>query len=446
MVALLTGLASAQEATALVAPDGTRFLLCPDATMPQVHWAIASWTDPAEDPPALPGLGRVVLTAAMRGTWNTGSRDVENEQRALAALDELWQQAGGSAEASVRAQITAATAAAEALYDPTVQSRQLAALPVHRFELEHRGPVSVLTLTTLAEALPEVAAMLLDRRERNALRGLPECWLARDTASPNALEAELLALIAADHPWLRLAVPRAMPRRDEATARFRESQRADRTLHVLAGDFDVREVTACLARTFQGARADAAPPRAAHVRPLAGVRRSQVPGITPATVLIAWPMPADVDRHALAITTQWLAEPESALAQELRRRGRSKVNVACQAPWPPSQGGHGLFVLRVRDDQGIDGLADLVLQSLPPLLTGTPTDADLAPVVTKLQQEWRSATADPRQQVAAFAAVALAWPRVDPADIAPRSQPAATVRALLQRICQQKPAIVEGRP
>lgn len=446
-MAVFGALAGAQTPVALTTPDGSRFLLCADATMQQVHWAVASWTSAAEDPPALPGLGKVVLTAAQNGTWNTGSRDPEREQQALAELDALWQQLPPQPDAAQQQRLQECSNAVADLVDPSILPRLLAALPVHGYQLEHRGPMSVLLLTTLGDALPEVAAMLLDRRERQALRELPTCWQQRELMTTSSLEAELLALALPDHPFTRNSAVRSMPSRDDARAAWARTQHPDRVMHVLLGDFDVAKTTAVLQRTFARTDLAAAPiPTVATPRPFAGLRRSQVAGARTPTVLIGWLLPATIDHHLLAAAQHWFATGvDSRLAQELQRAGRKQAVVASRAPWPPAIGGHGLFVLEINDPSGIDGLADLVLRTVHTILVTAPTDTAMQATAAVLQREWRTATTDARRLAAAIAMETLAWPRPEASLDRPTITDGLAMLALLQQICRTQPAVVEGR-
>ena len=416
--------------------------------MQQVHWAVATWTDPAEDPPALAGLGKAVLAAAQNGTWNTGSRDPARERQALADLDACWQQLPAQPDATQRQRLQDCTAAAAALADPSMLPRLLAALPVHRCELEQRGPIAVLVLTTLAADLPEVAAMLLDRRERQALREQPACWQRRTLTTVSSLEAELLALSMPDHPLTRNAIARPMPSRDEAMAAWARTQRPERTLHVLLGDFDINQATTVLQQTFVRTDLPNVPVAAPNPpRPFAGLRRSQVPGAKAPTVLIGWPLPANVDPHVLAAAKLWLAQgADSRLGLELQRAGRAKATITSRAPWPTAIGGNGLFVLEIADPNGIDGLADLVLRSVRTTLANAPTESAMQATTAVLQQEWRAATADARQLAAATAATLLAWPRPQATAASPQPVDGKVVLLLLQQTCFGQPAIVEGRP
>ena len=71
-------------------PDGSRFVIIEDDTVPQVHWAIASWIDGRDDPRGLPGLAKVTLSCSLRGTWRLGSKDAPGERKALEQLDAAW--------------------------------------------------------------------------------------------------------------------------------------------------------------------------------------------------------------------------------------------------------------------------------------------------------------------------------------------------------------------
>ena len=205
----LTGQALKREHREFTTPDGSRFVLVQDPQLSQVHWALASWTDGRDDPPGLAGLTTATLRASLLGTWTTGSKDPEAEQRALEALDEAWQaRMAAPGDAAVNRTLLQRDRAAAALCDPRAFGRVLAAMPAHRPEIVERDGVGVFALTTVAPALPQVARMVFERREQQALRGLARTWLPSVMARAEAharhperrVQAELLALTAPTSP------------------------------------------------------------------------------------------------------------------------------------------------------------------------------------------------------------------------------------------------------
>ncbi|MGB3966139.1 MAG: insulinase family protein, partial [Planctomycetota bacterium] len=352
------------------APDGSRFVLIADPGVPQVHWAIASWIDGSDDPPGLEGLARAAIHAAQGGTWLTGSRDAERERRALDERDGLLAQLRGSPDdGPLRQQAATLDDRCRQLFDPTVFPRVLAAAPGHRLELHERGPVAVLAVTTIAAAIGEVGRLLVERREQQPLRGVDAEWSRLTTARAKALtadphralHAEVLALTMPGHALARgLQLPGGgSPTRSQALAAWAASQRPERTVHVLLGDFDAASAEATLRATFA---VTSLPPRTAAPQPppqpLAGVRHSIVPGTPRPAVAIGWVLPATVDANVLATAMAWLGDgDDSALARELQRAGRTDCRIRCRAPWPAGED-RGLFLVTVEAerDEGLAGL------------------------------------------------------------------------------------------
>lgn len=441
--------------TRLTTPDGSTFLLVPDATMPIVHWAIAT---PVDDPAAHPGLSAATMQSALLGTWRTGSNDGEAERRALDAHDDAFAAWLAAPTEPARAEAVArCTAAAERLTDRGAFARVLAALPVHRPEVVERHPVNLFLLTTSPEALPELARILVERREQQALRELQPSWAATSirlaamqVGDPLlALRREVLTLAIPDHPYGRLleTPTTGVPRRTEAFAVWNATQRPERTVHVVLGGFDADALAATLRQTFATTGLPPAPPPAtATIRPIRSQRRSLVQGVPP-TVVIAFLLPPDVPRDLLTIAARWLGDgADSRVGQELQRLGRKRATVRTTAPWPPTIGGQSLFTIEVGDPDGIDQLAEQTLKACRQATQVAPTASALQAVIGTLQRERTELANDPRALAAAIAETAVAWPR-QPLDLDTplRAEPKAVLE-LLGRIVSTPPIVVEGRP
>ncbi len=462
----------AQDApVCFTAPDGSRFVLVVEPAMPHVHWAVATWADGRDDPPGLEGLSRAVIRASRSGTWQTGSRDPVRERQALERLDEVWQQhAAGAPDAPGVLEVQKCAEQALEFADVLAFTRVLATLPADRPEIVERDGALVLVLTTLPAAIGDVGRLLVERREDQALRELPRCWQAALDARahseacvpPTALHTEVLAMALPERTEARVPATAATsaPRYAQALAVWAATQRPERTVHVLLGGFDAEVAKAALNATFV---ATALPPHAptpsAPARPLAGMRRSVVPGVSPPALAVAWVLPADVDRAVLAAATTWLAGgPDSRLGQELQRSGRT-AEVQCRAPWPATGGGGQLLLIEVTDrttgdrttgdgtsgNRGSDGLLERVLRTCRTAAATAPDPASVQPVVDALQRQWRELGRDPRARAAALAADALASPQRAPAPAGKRVD-AAALQALLAQTFAGEPVAVEGKP
>lgn len=439
--------------------DGSRFVLLPDPSIPLVHWAIASWADGADDPPGLEGLALVTMHASLNGTWTTGSADPAAEAAALNSLDEAWQaqlQAPGDADKA--AAVVACDRAAGELGDPHTFLRALAAMPSYRPEVVARYPVAVFVLTTTDTAIGDVGRLLLERRDQQALRGLIGAWMggameraARRAGEPfAALHAEVLALENPTAPLARLLEPPlpTLPRRQQALATWAASQRPDRTVHVLLGDFDPTAARAELERVFGGPPpADARPRPARPPQPLSAQRRSVVRG-TPAPMLaIAWVLPPIPDRYALEVATTWLGDGEqSFVGSRLRRAGQRNMQIRCRAPWPPAESGQSLFLLEISGPNVDGALVEPILAACADAAATPLNESTFYPANMALQRGWNEIAADPRRLAVELAADALLWPGQPTALTAPPRIKAAAVQQLLAGLLRGQPVIVEGRP
>lgn len=449
----------ASQQVAFRTPDGSRFVLLADRTIPLVHWAIASWADGADDPPGLEGLALVTMRASLNGTWTTGSRDPAAEARALDALDEAWQaQQAAPRDPDRAALVYTRDQEAAQLGDPNTFLRALAAAPSYRAEVLDRHPVAVLVLSTTGAAVADVARLLLERRDQQALRGLMTAWIsgalqraARRANEPFAmLHGEVLALEYPSAPLGRLLDPPAavLPRRQQALATWQASQRPDRTVHVLLGDFDPAAARAALERVFGGTPPAEARPRAVRPpRPLQAQRRSVVRGTPTPMLAIAWVLPQIPDRHALEVAAAWLGDGEQSLvAGRLHKAGRSDVQVRCRAPWPPTESGQSLLLLEVSGPTVDAALAEPILAACAEAAGTTMSESTFFMANMALQRAWNEIAADPRQLAVELATDALLWPDQPIALAAPPRIKAAAVQQILAAMLQGQPVIVEGRP
>ncbi len=442
---------------ALTTPDGSRFVLLPDPSVPQVHWVIVSPLDGSDDPAGCEGLARAAFRTSLRGTWST-SPDPGRERAANADLDRHWDlMMKDPRDEAIAAKVRDLNAAA-LQFDVVEFARLLAAAPAHRPELSEQGGCGTLALTTVAPALGDVGRLLVERRDQQALRRFQNEWLlvfgtrieafAGDPLRP--LRAELLALSMPGHPLeraLQVPVP-IVPTFERAMVAWQRSQHPDRTVHLLFGDFDVTTATATLQATFASTslpRPDAEPlpgPRA-----LTGSRRSVVPGLALPCLLAGWALPAGTDPDVLEVATSLLADgPASLLGQELAKAGLVGATCAATAPWPAAADGRGLFVLEVIAATSKGGLDELVLRVARTAATTMPDAARLQTINLERQRRWRTMAQDPRALARSLAIDAFLWPTRTPRRTAPVDVTGKQVQELLARTFAGHPVLVEGRP
>ncbi len=440
-------------------PDGSRFVLVPDPGLRHVVWAVATPADPAEDAPGLEWLGAVTAAASLGGTWSTGSLDADRERQALEALDAAWSrvlESRGSA-AALEA-LRASEQAARELGDATVFPRVLASLPADRAEVLQLGPATVFVLATVAEALGDVADLLLERREQQALRDLPRVWseemAARQrayAANPHApLHAELLSLALPGHPAVRGLERPGMqaPRRAAAIAAWQRTQHPSRTVHVIHGGFDAVAARRLLQAKF-AATALSQPPvvAAAPTRAIANERRSAVPGVRPPTVAIGWLLAPGHSPAALESLARWLGGgAKSRIGRALADGGRLQATVRATAPWPPSLSTDGLLLIEVEDAKDVTGIADLVLRVCKDAAASGPDADEMTAVERELQRARTLVAADPRWLATDLALELLRWPNRPAAPGIAAAPKPAELRALAAAVLGTRPVIVEGRP
>jgi predicted Zn-dependent peptidase len=464
LVLLATGPLAAQgpakspTVTTFTSPDGTRFALVVDRTMRQVHWAVATPADPADEPPGIEGLAVAVAQASLAGTWRTGSLDPARERPALEALDQAFHAMLASPrDPAMAKRVAECEVLAASLGDPLVFPRVLAAQPAHRPEIVPQEGTVVLQFSTVAPAIESVAKLLLERREEQALRDLGKSWMRElvvrqnryDADPASAVHAELLALAMPNHPASRAAerAGRGMPRRDQALAVWQATQRPERTVHALVGDFDpaVAQRTLCAVFTST-ALPPASSPQNAPLRPIQSVRRSTVPGVREPMVAIAWVMPEPLDTYLLDAAVRWFGGGrDSWLGRALAKAGRSAATVACRAPWPVVVGGQSLFLVDVSDSSGAPGLAEFVVQQARLAAAQAPTTAELQSVATAQHLAWNLTTADPRRVAADIAGRWLLRPQAVPPLGPPQQPDGRAVQQVLAKVLASQPVVVEGR-
>lgn len=453
LVSLFSGALAAQSPQApidLRTPDGSRFLLLPTGGTDLVHWSLASPAGPVEDPLGHEGLSIAVLEASMAGTWRTGSKDPAAEQRALAAFDRVLASGGTPNAAAV------ASAAAAQLNDSRAYLRVLAAAPAIDVVYGERGGCGLVTLTTTNSGLERVAALLVERREQNALRTLQFAWQARVAAlaargagDPLAgLRAEAWALAFPGHPLGRMGERSAtVADRDKAAELWLQTQRPDRTVHVLTGRFDPTVVQAMLNRTFAvTALASEAWTQAPLPRPLAAERRSSLPGVAVPACVIGWRLRGDEDPEALAQLALWLASgPESCIGRAIRAQNLPAPVLRCVAPSPVGIAG-GLLLVEAVDPSGrITDLADQCLRAVAAATTQPTREEDGTLLQVVRMAQWQERAADARSLGAWLAVEALVRPTQSVSITTPSSR-LAELPALLARILANgQPVVVEGR-
>jgi len=440
-------------------PDGSRFVLVPIPDVPQVHWAIATFAGPADEPHNLPGLAIAVQRASLNGTRQTGSLDPEAEGKALVELDLAYAELlanPGDVERMQR--VNTLRQHADSLSDHSIFGRVLAAAPAYAPVIGLRDGVAVLQLTTLASSLQDVGHILIDRRENQVLRGLPAQWMREITARQNAFDndpltpvyAELLALAIPDHPAVAAGgrPGRSMPRRTQGLKVWMATQHPNRTVQVLLGNFDPAVAQQVLQQTFTSTQLPAPPPTAQPtLRPIRNQRRSTVIGTGRNMVAMAWTMPDVDDPLVLEAAVRWLQDQAvSPLADKLRRAGHKTATLQCRAPWPMAAEGRGLFLLEVTDPTSIDGLANLLVTACSEIVEKKPSNRSVHSIAMALQRDWTMITADPRWLAAETARSALLWPRSTPRITRRVKFDPVAIQSLLQAVFANQPVIVEAKP
>lgn len=453
LASFLAGALSAQSTQVPIdirTPDGSRFLLLPTGGTDLVHWSLASPAGPMEDPLGHEGLAIAVLDASMAGTWRTGSKDPAAEQRALAAFDSVLASGGAPSAAAI------ASAAAAQLSDARAYMRVLAAAPAIGVVNGERNGCGLLSLTTTNAGLERVAALLVERREQNALRTLQFAWQARVAAMAaggagdplQGLRAEAWALAFPGHPLGRMGErAAAVVDRVKATEVWMQTQRPDRTIHVLSGNFDPKVVQAVLNRTFAVSALGNEPwTQVPLPRPLAAERRSALPGLAVPACVIGWRLRGDEDPEALAQLTLWLGSgPESCIGRAIRAQNLPAPVLRCAAPSPAGIAG-GLLLIEAVDPSGnVTELADRCLGAVAAAATQPTRAEDGALLQIVRMADWQKRATDARSLGEWLAVEVLTRPSQSITVGAPASR-LAELPALLARILAYgQPVIVEGR-
>lgn len=456
---LLTATVAAQAAPIVfTAGDGSRFVLITDAAVRQVHWVVATLADGSDDPPGLEGLTMATMHASLGGTWRTGSSDPTAERAALVLLGEAWQtKIARPTDEAAATTVLELTTKAEALGDTITFPRVLASLPVHRPEVGQQGPVATLTLTTLAAAIPDVAARLVERREQQALRDLPRSWMRellgradRHFSDPdNAVRTEVLALAMPNAAELRYREqPRMLaPGHEQALAVWAATQHPTRTVHLLYGDFAAAAARPALEAAFaRTALPTPAPLPSTAPRPIRVARTSIVPGTGKPKLALAWVLPPIPDPFVLSAATAWLAGgADSVVARALAKAGRRDCVVHATAPWPATIDGRSLLLIEVDAPNGTDGLAATIVRACADAVREPPADPQLQAANSVLQQRWRTLGDDPRAVATALACAALVWPSSPVSARWPARIDGKAAQAVLQLVFTDQPVIV-NRP
>jgi len=451
-----------QEPVDFRAKDGTRFVLMPTPGAPLVHWSVATPIGAAVDPADAPGLAEAAALASMRGTWSFGSLNAARERDTLAELDALEAELRAAPKVSAaeldarRARASELRALAATLCDTAAFRRVLAAAPASGVSIRSTANASILSLRTTPLALPQVAKLLVDRRERQTLRNVDAeldavqrnaaaAWDA-DPLSP--LRSEMLALAFAGHPIARSGErPQPAPvRRDAAFATWAQSQHPQNTVHVLTGSFDPAAVRTDLERAFERTLLPATQPRQpATPRALTATRRASVPGARFPAALVAFALPTELDRDAAATAARWFAEgPESWLGKELVRAGRASARVAVRAPWPDTAA-TGLLLIEVTDTAGTrEGLAEETLALIANGRAAAPEPGQL-PLRFAAQQHAFAIATDGAAGFAAWCADRALATHGNGIPTAPTAPVYPELVESLRRVLASSPIVVEWR-
>lgn len=447
--------AQAPQAIEFRTADGSRFVLLPQPGAELVEWAIASPADVALDLPGLEGLSKAVVDSSLFGTWQIGSRDAVREKLAHERFEAAWREAmaAGGGNAAVSEYAAAQTELAN-LVERAAFRRALAAAPTHNPEVRPFGPVVVLALTTVAEALPRLSELLLQRREEQALRELPKCWteelVLRNRvlqADPRtALYAEMASLVLGGDLAARNYEPPGLAplQRRLAQQVWQRSQHPSQVVHVLSGGFDAPTLRKLLEQRFAATSlpAPAADQRAAS-RSLSSARFAALHAKEAAT-LFGYQLPANCDAVTASVLARLLDGATGLLADELQKRGQGVRLVRVQAPWPGSLGRSGALLIEVNGSG--EALRQTVTHILAALVKSGPPNAQFLRAKAAEADVRAAIAADARWQAGDIAAFALRWPGQLQARIAPLRVDYAMVKNLAVTTFSGNAAIVEGKP
>lgn len=442
--------------------DGSRFVLMPIAGPPVVAWAIASPVGPEVDPPAAPGLAAACMLASMQGTWVTGSLDPTEERAALVALDEAQQalaqapRIDGKPPAELVTNLEKAVMDAAALCDEKAFRRVLMGAPAQNPRIMLQPNCAVLTLTTVPSAIGDVAKLLSERREQQALRGFHTYLESLNSSGAEHWDHELLAPLYAE--VLALAFPGSPIARSgdrpftspEVTRKLAEttwanSQAPSQTVQVLVGNFDAALAEQQLRTVFQ--QTSMPSPNLlpqAEIRGGNSMRRAVLAGAQSPAAVIAWPMHDSDDPVALQCLAQWLAGgQDSWLARELRRTGRKNIHLAARAGWPTSAR-NGMLVIEAVDTKGNSrALANEILAICENAGDQRPRTESLQAAYGNVLADWQQDTDSPEALARRYAIRLLEEPRLkiplQPPEIVDFNDLPNTLRAVMAR----QPIVVE---
>jgi predicted Zn-dependent peptidase len=459
---LLAAAASAQQGAANLdfrTGDGSRFVLVADAAAAAVNWAIATPAGSEADPPGMDGMAAALVEASLNGTWRTGTADPAAERAALQALDRAIANSAAlprdSKPPTGPSDVDRAGLVLQLLGDPQAFRRVLAAVPAVDLEVSESLQAAVLTLTTTAASIEAVGRLLVERREQFAMRGAFRSYITHNATSAqiwdadpfNQLRAEAAALA---FPGLQRARAGQRPVFTVPTLAaieecWHSTQRPDRSVHVLVGNFEPATVRSTLERIFAVTALPAWQPRPEGApRPLGAVRRSVVPGLAHPACVLAWQLPDAADATVGDVAAHWLASGgDSWLHRELQRAGRAPATSSARSPWPPGPG-PALFVVEVSENKGdARTLADVCLQLCRKAGDTPPTAAELERVQAERLQTWEAATRDGHVFAQQMATRLLDDPKalVGP----PTAATAEDVQRWLRELTARNPVVIEGR-
>lgn len=354
---------SAPEWRSFRSEDGSEFLLLPNvksAPPGLVHWVVATPSGPLEDPPGRPGLARAVLRSSVGGTSTIGSLNWNEERAAIELVTSLRQQIleaearGDAAPDDLLQKLAEASRNAERLGDRSIWLDRIRRSPAVDVFLEETPGTTLLHLTTRDAAIPRVAALLLARRERAALRDVDRHYqdvqaeLRRDEGSIEKLlgrELMVLAFPTRGTSPVPTGTPAPIPFTELLDLHAQLLAPAG-TRHVLAGSFDPDAVESVLRTAFAASNLKERSGRAAIATPPSGQRAATISGPTGSeAAAMAMLPPKSLTPEQIDVLTYYLIEGEDApLRAELKRLGFPRIELYIRSPFPADRG-QGLLAI-----------------------------------------------------------------------------------------------------
>ncbi len=334
---------------ALIAPDGSRFLLLAHGGPPLIHWAVVSPAGDLVDPPAYPGLSFAVARASLNGTDTVGTRSWKDERKALTRIatleSEIETEVVRTREVPQQlvAELSRAQAQLAALRDEGAWLNEIRIAPAIDVRQREYPDAVLFSLTTTPEGIARVAWLLMDRRENTRLRSLKEVYaevVAQREDDNRSMRARLHAEVL-DLAFYGLGPrnPQAGIRPDPATAMqlYRSTQNPSATFHVITGGFDMEEMRKFLRRQFNVTNLDSTPAPRPRPRDFSRERTSTITGGSRAAVALGIKVPPGLDSNDVEIFAEWLAGgDQSALAIALRASNQLDLIVSVRTPFPTS--------------------------------------------------------------------------------------------------------------